>query len=306
MGNRTKLDGIFIPVITPFNKDESINYAGIKEIAAFLSKNGVSGIIPAGSTGEMIALDKEEQMAVNRAYIDAGHQYGLKVVASTGAYRTKDVIEMSQNAEANGADGIMAVTPWYMAPNYEQLYEHYKVIHRSLNIPVMLYHNPYYSTVLLTDEFMAKLYLEDCIDAVKERQGDIYRQQHLRQLTDDNFALFYGYDVCPVECLTCWTDGWICGTGNLFPRENSVVYNLSKEKKTDEAMKAQEKEVWPYLHLFTTPDSQGDILWLQILKEGLKLRGIDAGYCRRPVTDGLPEETMLRLKDTLKHYGYLS
>lgn len=74
MGNRTKLDGIFIPVITPFNKDESINYAGIKEIAAFLSKNGVTGIIPAGSTGEMIALDKEEQMAVNRAYIDAGHQ----------------------------------------------------------------------------------------------------------------------------------------------------------------------------------------------------------------------------------------
>ena len=303
---RTKLEGIYIPVITPFNKDESINFNGIKELAKFLAENGVTGIIPSGSTGEMIALNKEEQMAVNKAYIEAGHDNGLKVVASTGAYRTKDVVDMSKDAEANGADGIMAVTPWYMAPNYAQLFEHYKTVHEAINIPVMLYHNPYYSTALLTDEFMAKLYNEGCIDAVKERQADVYRQQHLRQLTDDNFALFYGYDVCPVECLTCWTDGWVCGTGNLFPKENTDVYNLSKAKKTVEAMKAQEEEVWPYLHLFSKPDSNGDILWLQIIKEGLKLRGVDAGYCRKPVFSDLPDETIVRLKDTLKHFGYLA
>lgn len=305
MGNRTKLEGIYIPVITPFNKDESINFNGIREVAKFLADNGVTGIIPSGSTGEMIALAKDEQMAVNRAYIEAGHEYGIKVVASTGAYRTKDVIEMSKDAEAAGADGIMAVTPWYMAPNYAQLYDHYKAVHDAIEIPVMLYHNPYYSTALLTDEFMAKLYNDGCVDAVKERQADVYRQQHLRQLTDDNFGIFYGYDVCPVECLTCWTDGWVCGTGNLFPKENVDVYNLAKARKTTEAMKAQEEEVWPYLHLFSKPDSNGDILWLQIIKEGLKLRGVDAGYCRKPVSDGLPEETVVRLKDTLKHYGYL-
>lgn len=303
---RTKLEGIYIPVITPFNKDESINFSGIKELSKFLSDNGVTGIIPSGSTGEMIALSKEEQIDVNRAYIEAGHEYGLKVVASTGAYRTKDVIEMSKDAENCGADGVMTVTPWYMAPNYAQLYEHYRELHESINIPVMLYHNPYYSTVLLSDEFIAKLYNDGCIDAVKERQADVYRQQHLRQLTDDGFALFYGYDVCPVECLTCWTDGWVCGTGNLFPKENTDVYHLSKTKKTADAMKAQEEEIWPYLHLFSEPDSNGDILWLQIIKEGLKLRGVDAGYCRRPVFSDLPGETVTRLKNTLNHYGYLA
>lgn len=306
MERRTKLEGIYIPVITPFNKDESINFSGIKELAKFLAENGVTGIIPSGSTGEMIALNKEEQIAVNRAYIEAGHDNGIKVVASTGAYRTKDVVDMSKDAEACGADGIMAVTPWYMAPNYAQLHEHYKTIHESINIPVMLYHNPYYSTALLTDEFMAKLYNDGCIDAVKERQADVYRQQHLLQLTDDGFGLFYGYDVCPVECLSCWTDGWVCGTGNLFPKENVDVYNLAKAKKTAEAMKAQEEEVWPYLHLFSKPDSNGDILWLQIIKEGLKMRGVDAGYCRLPVFSSLPEETIIRLKDTLRHFGYLN
>lgn len=306
MGDRTKLEGIYIPVITPFNKDESINFSGIREVAKFLASNGVTGIIPSGSTGEMIALNKEEQIAVNKAYIEAGHEYGIKVVASTGAYRTKDCVDMSKAAEADGADGIMAVTPWYMGPNYAQLYQHYKTVHEAISIPVMLYHNPYYSTVLLTDEFMAKLYNEGCIDAVKERQADVYRQQHLRQLTDDNFGIFYGYDICPVECLTFWGDGWVCGTGNLFPAENVEVYKKSKARDVIGAMKAQEERVWPYLHLFSKPDSNGDILWLQILKEGLKMRGVDAGYCRLPVFSNLPEETVVRLKETLRHFGYIA
>ena len=302
---REKLSGIYIPVVTPFHRDESINFSAIKEITRFLADNGVTGIIPSGSTGEMIALTKEEQIAVNKAYIEAGHDNGIKAVASTGAYRTCDVVELSKAAESDGADGIMAVTPWYMGPNEKELLVHYKTIHDAISIPVMLYHNPYYSTVLMSDKFMAKLYLEGCIDAVKERQADVFRQQDLRHLTDDNFAIFYGYDVCPVETLCCWTDGWVCGTGNLFPKENAEVYKLAKGKKVEQAMKAHTELVRPYLHLFSEPDSNGDVLWLQIIKEGLKLRGIDAGYCRRPVLSELPEETLKRLKDTLKHYGYL-
>ena len=167
----------------------------------------------------MIALEKDEQIAVNKAYIEAGHANGIKVVASTGAYRTKDVVEMSQAAEADGADGIMAVTPWYMGPNKQELYDHYKTIHNSINIPVMMYHNPYYSTVLLDDRFIAKLYNEGCIDAIKERQADVFRQQNLRRLTDENFNIFYGYDVCAVETMSCWSDGWVVGRQPLPERE---------------------------------------------------------------------------------------
>lgn len=303
---KEKLNGIYIPVITPFNKDESINFSAIKELTKFLADNGVTGIIPSGSTGEITALTTDEQIAINKAYIEAAHDNNIKVIASTGAYRTTDVIKMSQAAESDGADGIMAVTPWYMAPNEKELVAHYKAIHDSINIPVMLYHNPYYSTCLLSDKFMAKLYNEGCIDAVKERQADVFRQQNLRHLTDDGFAIFYGYDVCPVETLSCWSDGWVCGTGNLFPKENSTVYHLAKERKMEEAMKAHTELIRPYLHLFSEADSNGDVLWLQIIKEGLKLRGVDAGYCRKPVLSELPDETMDRLKDTLKEYGYLA
>lgn len=292
-------------MVTPFNKDESINFSGIKEVVNFLAENGVSGLIPSGSTGEMIAMEPEEQMAVNEATVKAADGR-VKVVCSTGAYRTKDVIRMSQAAEAAGADGVMVVTPWYMSPNTEELYEHYKSIRESIKIPVMMYHNPYYSTCLLTDEFIAKLYNDGIIDAVKERQADVFRQQNLRYLTDENFGIFYGYDICPVECMSCWSDGWVVGTGNLFPKENVHVYKLAKERKMEEAMKADFNEIRPYLDLFIKPTEKGlPTPWLQIIKEGLKLRGVDAGYCRKPVISELPEDVAFKLRETLRFYGYL-
>ena len=303
---RTKLEGIYIQVNTPYNEDESINFASIKAHTKFLAENGVTGIIPSGSTGEITALTKEEQIAINKAYIDAAKENGIKCIASTGAYRTVDAVEMSIAAEKDGADGVMVVTPWYMAPNHKELKAHYKAIHEAITIPLMMYHNPYYSTCLLDDKFIAELYNEGFIDAVKERQADVFRQQNLRHLTDENFSIFYGYDVCPVETLSCWSDGWVCGTGNLFPKENSEVYKLAKEKRMVEAMEAHTTKIRPYLHLFSEADSNGDVLWLQIIKEGLKMRGVNAGYSRKPVLSDLPEETVVRLKDTLKQYGYLN
>lgn len=306
MKKKEKMEGIYIPMITPFNKDESINYSGLKEVVDFLIENGVTGIIPSGSTGEMIALTREEQIKVNEATVKAADGR-VKVICSTGAYRTKDVIYMSQAAEASGADGVMVVTPWYMSPNTNELYEHYKAIHESINIPVMLYHNPYYSTCLLSDEFIAKLYKDGLIDAVKERQADVFRQQDLRYLTDDGFGIFYGYDICPVECMSCWSDGWVVGTGNLFPKENVHVFTLAKEQKMEEAKAADFAEIRPYLDLFIKPTEEGlPTPWLQIIKRGLKLRGIDAGYCRRPVIDDLPADVEEKLKNTLKYYGYLA
>jgi len=305
MGQKKKIEGIYIPMITPFNPgDESINYKGLKEVADFLIKNGVDGLIPAGSTGEIIALSKEEQIAVNEAVI--AHVAGrVSVYASTGAYRTADAVELAKAAEKAGANGVMVVTPWYMGPNELEIHHHYKAIRAAINIPIMLYHNPYYSTVLLSDEFMAKLYNEGIIHAVKERQADVYRQQNLRAMTDEYFGIFYGYDICPVESLACWADGWVCGTGNLFPAENVEVYRLAKAQKMEEAKKAHMEKVRPYLPLFTEKTAAGyPPPWLSIFKEGMKLRGIDAGIARKPVL-GVPDDVMQKLKKTLKDFGHI-
>jgi len=303
--SKKKPEGMFIPMITPFNaSDESIDFSGVKEVTEFLIANGVDGLIPSGSSGEFVAMSHEEQKKVNAAVCEyaAGR---AKVYCSTGAYRTRDVIDLSQSAEAAGADGVMIVTPWYIAPNEHELYEHYKAIRKAISIPVMVYHNPYYSTCLMTDKFMAKLYNDGLIDAVKERQADVYRQQNLRALTDDGFGIFYGYDICPVECVSMWTDGWVCGTGNLFPKENKTVYDLAKARKIEEAQKYHFEKVRPYFPLFLENTAEGyPTPWLMILKEGLKLRGINAGVARKPVLS-LPNDVMVRLKAVLKRYEYI-
>ncbi len=302
---KRKPEGIFIPMVTPFKEsDESIDFSGLKEVVDYLVKNGVDGIIPSGSTGEFVAMSIEEQKKVNAAVCEyaAGR---VKVFCSTGAYRTSDAIELSKSAEAAGADGVMIVTPWYMAPNEEELYEHYKAIRKAIAIPIMVYHNPYYSTCLMSDKFMARLYNDGLIDAVKERQADVYRQQDLRALTDDGFGIFYGYDICPVESVAMWADGWVCGTGNLFPRENKTVYDLAKARKIDEAQKYHFEKIRPYLPLFTENTAKGlPCPWLSVIKEGLKLRGVNAGVARKPVMR-LPDDMMLKLKKVLKEYGHI-
>lgn len=300
-----KPEGMYIPMVTPFKaSDESVDFDGLREVTKYLIENGVDGVIPCGSTGEMIALTHEEQKAVN-AEVCKTAAGRVKVFCSTGAYRTKDVVDLSMAAEAAGADGVMVVTPWYMSPNEDELYEHYKAIRQAIDIPIMLYHNPYYSTCLMTDEFMARLYNDGLIDAVKERQADLYRQQNLRALTDDGFGIFYGYDICPVESISMWADGWVCGTGNLFPRENKTVFDLSKERKIEEAQKYHFEKIRPYLPLFTEKTAKGmPTPWLQIIKEGLKLRGVNAGVARKPVQP-LPDDCLEKLKRTLKAYGFI-
>lgn len=302
---KKKIQGVFIPMVTPFNaSDESIDFSGLKEVTDFLIENGVDGIIPSGSTGEFIAMSIEEQKKVNTAVCKyaAGR---AKVFCSTGTYRTADAVELSKSAEESGADGVMVVTPWYMAPNEKELYEHYKAIRKAISIPIMLYHNPYYSTVLMTDEFMAQLYNDGLIDAVKERQADVYRQQNLRALTDEGFNIFYGYDICPVESLSMWADGWVCGTGNLFPKENKTLYDLIRAGKLDEAKNYHFEKIRPYLSLFTKPTTEGyPCPWLMVLKEGLKLRGVNAGVARKPVLS-LPDDMHVRLRRILNEYGYI-
>jgi len=300
-----KLAGVFIPMVTPFGaSDEEIDFGGLNEVTDFLIKNGVDGLIPSGSTGEISAMSVDERRRVNAAVCERAAKR-VQVFPSTGAYRTKDAVDLSKSAQKDGADGLMVVTPWYMAPSEDELYAHYAAIREAVSIPIMLYHNPYYSTCLMTDAFMAKLYNDGLIHAVKERQADVYRQQDLRALTDEKFGIFYGYDICPVESLSMWADGWVCGTGNLFPRENKKLYDLVKAGKLAEAKQYHIEKIRSYLPLFLDKTAKGmQTPWLAVLKEGLALRGVNAGVARKPVQP-LPEDFKAKLKKTLREFGHL-
>ena len=298
-----KIHGVFVPMITPFKKeDESIDEKALRSHTNFLINNGVNGLIPCGSTGEFISMDLDERKKVVEIVVDEAKGRAL-VYASTGHYSTKLTIELSKHAEKAGADGIMVITPYYLPRNEIELYQHYKELRKAVSIPIMLYHNPHFSAVKLTDGFMAKCYNDGLINSVKEGEGDVHRLSDLRYLTNDDFAIFYGFDACVVESLAMVADGWVAGTGNLIPAEASKVYKLVKEGKLEDARKLWFK-IKPFIDLCTTPTDEGlPAPWLAILKEGLALRGEQGGVPRKPAM-ALQASVKDKLAKVLKDLGH--
>ena len=209
--SKKALRGVLFPLVTPFKgPDEAINYNGLRQLIDFLIENDTTGVIPSGSTGELVSMTLEEQLKVNEVtckYVNGR----VKVYACTAQYRTNDVVYLSKAAQDSGADGVMVVTPWYITPNEVELYAHYKAVREAVDIPIILYHNPYLTSCWLTDKFIARLYNDGLIDAVKDSAHDIYRHQTMRALTDESFGIFYGFDNCPAEALSFYANGWITG-----------------------------------------------------------------------------------------------
>ena len=191
-------------LVTPFcGEDEHVNYPALDKLIDFLIENGATGAIPCGSTGELVSMTLEEQLEINRHTIEyVNHR--CKVYACTGAYRTSDAILLSKAAEEAGADGVMVVTPWYITPNEEEAYDHYKAIRAELSIPLILYHNPYLTGCWLSEKIIAKLYNDGIIDAIKDSAHDIYRHQNMRALCkDDGFLFSTAMTISPPKRSRC-------------------------------------------------------------------------------------------------------
>ncbi|MCB0213556.1 MAG: dihydrodipicolinate synthase family protein [Anaerolineae bacterium] len=276
----TSIYGVYPPIVTIFKEDGSFDEEGQVSHVDFLIENGVHGIIPCGSTGEFITMTIEERKRVADVTIKATDKR-VPVYVGAAHYSTVLTIELCQHAEKAGADGVMLITPYYLPRYPEELTHYYETIAKAINIPIMLYHNPHFSGITLSDEFIADLYKRGVITSVKEGEGEVARLNDLRYLTDDNFALFYGYDTAPIEAIVTGADGWVAGTANVLPAELSQLYQLAKDKKVDEAVALWHK-IKPYMNLCTKPREGKTPPWLAILKEGLSMRGQAGGYPRKP------------------------
>ena len=302
---KQKMGGVVFPLVTPFcGEDEHVNYPALDKLIDFLIENGATGVIPCGSTGELVSMTLEEQLEINRHTIEYVNNR-CKVYACTGAYRTADAIMLSKAAEKAGADGVMVVTPWYITPNEEEAYDHYKAIRAEISIPLILYHNPYLTGCWLSEKLIAKLYNDGIIDAIKDSAHDIYRHQNMRALCrDDGFSIFYGYDNLPAEALMMYADGWITGVGTLFPAETVHVYDLCKAGKPLEARDYIMTVCRKYMHFFNEPTKEGlPSPWLAIIKEGLTMRGIPIGLPRKPIHP-LPDSVRAELTAVMQDFGY--
>lgn len=295
--------GLMPPMITIFNKDESIDEKGTRNHVDYMIANGVQALIPVGSTGEFAAMTLEERKKVAEIVVDQVRGR-VPVYIGTAHYSTKIAIEMSKHAESIGADGVMVIAPYYLLPTEREIMEHYRAIAASIKIPLMLYNNVWFAKVELSPSAIAKLANEGVVKSVKEAHGDPSRIHDLKLYTQNKLTVFYGHDVCAFEGLAVGADGWIAGVANLFPRQCRKLCDLILVEK--DMVKA--REYWatmlPFIHMCVDKVNGERPDWLQIIKEGLDMIGQHGGTYRRPALP-LRDETKKRLREVLVQQGMM-
>jgi len=274
--------GVMPPSITVFGGDEVVDEDGLRAHVNFLMENGVHGVCTTGTTGEAAALTDEERVRVMSIVVDEVNGR-LPVYAGTGHDSTKLTIELSKQAEDVGADGVLVVHPYYRLPTVREITAHFEALRRAINIPVMLYQNPWVTKIDIKPWHVAELFEKGLIDSVKEAHGDPTRVHDIIQLTGGRMPVIYGHDVAVFEAFCAGAGGVIGGGDNLIPAEMSRLYDLVVVKRDMEGGRALWQRLLPLIQLLSYTRTGERSNWLQMVKEGLEMRGRTVGKARMPL-----------------------
>ena len=229
--------GSNVALITPF-KNNKLDETAYISLIHFHLKNGTSGLVPAGTTGESPTLSHSEHQKVIEICIREA-KGKIPVIAGTGSNSTEEAVALTKHAEKAGADGALVVTPYYNKPTQEGLYQHYKLINDNTNLPIIIYNIPSRCLIDMSVDTMARLFELKNIVGVKDATGDLNRlDQTIKKLGPD-FIQLTGEDGLALEFNKRGGVGIISVTGNIAPKLCSDMQKYSKSKSDNEIKEAE-------------------------------------------------------------------
>ena len=288
--------GSIVAIVTPFSNGK-FDEKKFRDLIEFQVKNGTSGIVPCGTTGESATLSFEEHERVIKVTIEQVKKR-VPVIAGTGSNSTEEAIALTREAERVGADASLQVSPYYNRPTQAGLYEHFKAVANAVKIPVILYNIASRTGVNIEPETIARL-ASDCknIVAVKEASGSLDQMSRVKQLCPRNFDLMSGDDSLTLPVLSIGGTGIISVAANIVPRD---VADLVNEFYNGNIKKAQELH---YKLLSLTK-----VLFLETnpipVKTAMGLLGMCEPDLRLPLVP-ISAGNSEKLKKALKDYGLL-
>ena len=229
--------GSIVAIITPFKNGELDEDAYISLIHYHL-KNGTSGIVPAGTTGESPTLSHDEHKRVIELCVRECKEK-IPVIAGTGSNSTEEAISLTRHAEKIGANGALIVTPYYNKPTQEGLYQHYKSINDKCGIPILIYNIPGRSVIDMSVETMARLFELKNIIGVKDATGDLTRVDKTLKKLGKDFIQLTGNDDNALEFNKKGGVGAISVTANIAPKLCSDFQRFSKSNNDNEIKEAE-------------------------------------------------------------------
>ena len=278
-----KFEGIYPPVITPYNADYSIDRDGFVDMLEHLVASKVHGIIVGGTTGEYYAQSPDERIEMMKL-ASATLKGRTPLIIGVSAIRTEDCIEYAQAAKRHGADAILMSAPFYAVPTQAELAEHAIAIDKAANLPIMLYNYPGRTGTIMTSEFFDRVSQHPNFAGIKESTGDI-NQLHMLANNYSNITLLCGMDDQALEFFAWGARGWVCAGGNCLPEAHIALYravalqhDIVKGRKIMQAL-------MPFMSIL----EQGGKL-IQVIKHACAYRGLPGGVVRKPLGELNGEE----------------
>ena len=296
--------GVCASSVTPFHADGGLALERLKPHIDWLIAEGVNAISPLGSSGEFAGMETDDRKRVLEASI-AACAGRVPIVAGTHHVSTRLTIELSKHAEDAGADALLIVPPYYMAPTPAQTMDHFRRIAEAVSIPVVLYHNIPLTGINLRTAHLAQLFREGAIRGVKMSNAEPDRICSLLQESGGQLSVYAGIDSVAFEGLCHGAHGWISGIPSMVPGAAVKLYEAISLKGDLAAARQIWAKLSPLMRLqFSAYHSGGDgAHWFSVLKAGLNMIGPEVGDPSPPVLP-LPAEFHETLATLLRALGY--
>lgn len=285
--------GIIPALITPMTEAEAVDEAGLRTLIDRLIDAGVHALFVLGTNGEFIALSEAEKLQIAKISVDQARSR-VPVIAGTGAYATRDVIELNSRMQHLGVDAVSVITPYFNGATQPELFTHYERIAQATALPVMLYTIPAKAGVTLAVDTVRRLAEIPNIRGIKDSGGDFDRLLQLIKLRRDDFAVFTGTDSMILWSLIAGGDGAVAATTNAVPNVVMSIWNHFQAGDIAAAREAQEslRALRDAFTLGTMP---------VVLKSAAQILGMPAGPARSPAQP-LDANARARLEQALAVY----
>jgi len=283
--------GTYTAIVTPF-RNGRLDEAALERLVKLQIKGGVEGIVPVGTTGESPTLDYDEHIRVVEIVVQIASGR-VRVLAGTGSNSTKEAIHLTQRAESVGADGALLVAPYYNKPSQEGLFQHFREVARSTELPIVLYSIPGRCGIEIGVDTVRRL-AESCdnVVGIKEAGGNADRVSLLRAACAPGFEILSGDDSLTLPFMAVGARGVISVASNIIPKQvGDMVRSFANgDMKNAQKLHARYYPVFKDLFIETNPVPA---------KAALAMMGLMSDEVRLPLVP-MADANRTRLARTLK------
>ncbi len=269
------LTGVMPALVTPFDKDNKIDFGAFEKHLTDLRAAGVTGWVPNGSTGEYFSQSNEERLEVLKFVKDFANDDEI-LIAGTNAPATREVIENTAAAKDIGYDCVLLATPFYTRPTDTELINHYNAVLDTVDVELVLYNYPFKDGIEISFDVMDALADDPRVIGIKESSGVLQRAIDIYNRYKGRIDLVSGSDDIALDFMVWGADSWICGPSNCMAK---ACCDLDRTFRSGDLGKARDQMATLYKAMNILESGK----FVQKIKYGCELQGVPVGECRAPL-----------------------